>query len=159
MQDRRGLLLAGVVLALLLAPLDLARQLPVRDDPSRLAALLVDVIGVAVAAVGQLALVGVAAGARPARWLPDGTATTLRAVREHPRALLGGLLLAGAVSACITMPVSVAALGLGQVLGPLRGPSTSALLIATAGDAVGTALTAPYFALLAAGLAPARLRS
>jgi len=152
------MLLAGVALALLLAPLDLARQLPVRDDPSRLAALLVDLAGVAVATIGQLGLVGVAAGARPAAWLPVGATHVGRALRAHPRALLAGLWAAGAVSACVTIPVSVAALGATQVLGPLQSPSTSALLVATAGDAVATALTAPYFAVLAAGLG-ARVRA
>lgn len=146
------MLLAGVALALVLAPLDLARQLPVRDSPSVLAALLVDLVGVAVAVLGQLVLVGVAAGARPAGWLPVGAAHVGRALRAHPQALLAGLLTAGAVSACVTLPVSVAALGAAQVLGPLQSPSTSALLVATAGDAVATALTAPFFAVLAAGL-------
>lgn len=49
---RRTALLGGVALALLLAPLDLERQLLVRDDPSRLHALLVDLVGVVTAAVG-----------------------------------------------------------------------------------------------------------
>lgn len=54
-----------------------------RDDPSRLAALLVDLVGVAVATLGQLVLVSVAVGARPAGWLPVGAADVGRALRSH----------------------------------------------------------------------------
>ena len=139
---------AGVALALVLLPLDLGRQLPVRDDPSLLHALLVDALGVVLATVGQLAVVGALTGSRPARWLADGTARTLAALRAHPAPLLLGLVLAGAVSGLLTVPASVLALGADQVLGPLQDPPLSRLLVAGASDAVGTAVTAPFFALL-----------
>lgn len=139
---------AGVLLALLLLPLDLGRQLLVRDDPSLVHALLVDVVGVLLATAGQLALVGALTGSRPGRWLADGTARTLAAVRRHPRAVLLGLVGAGVVSGLLTLPVSVAALGADQVLGPLEDPPLAALVVASLSDALGTAVTAPFFALL-----------
>lgn len=150
---RRAAFLGGLTLALVLAPLDLGRQLLVRDDPSRLHALLVDVIGVLTATVGQLALVGALSGRR--RWLSGGTRLTLEALRRRPVALLAGLVAAGAVSAVLTLPASVAVLSVGQVVGPLQDPSLGAFAIATLSDAVGTAVTAPYFALLVGLLAGA----
>lgn len=138
----------GLAGALLNAVPDLGRQLLVRDDPSRLHALLVDVIGVLTAAVLQVGLVGLLAGARPARWLPEGLRLLLAALRRHPRPLLTGLVAAGTVSALLTLVPSVALLGFGQVLGPLRGPSVGTLLLAQLSDVVATAVTAPYFALL-----------
>lgn len=148
---RRSALLGGLAVALTLAPLDLGRQLLVRDDPSRLNALLVDVVGVLTAALAQVLLVGALAGEQ--RWLPGGWRLVLAAVRRRPAALLAGLLLAGGVSAVLTLPVSVAALGLSQVVGPLDGPPLGSLLVAGASDLVATAVTAPYFALLVGRLA------
>ena len=150
---RRSALLAGLAVALTLAPLDLGRQLLVRDDPSRLHALLVDLVGVATGAVAQVVLVGLLAARRA--WLTAGVRLVLAALRRRPAALVAGLLLAGAVSAVLTLPVSVAALSPGQVVGPLDGPPLSALLTATASDVVATAVTAPYFALLVGRLATA----
>ncbi len=129
---------------------DLLRQLPVRDDPSRWHALLVDAVGVASAAVLQLALVGLLAGLPARRWLSGGVGLLVRALRRRPGVVVAGLVLAGAVSAVITLPVSVAALSAEQVLGPLEDPPLSALLIAQLSDVVATALTAPYWALLVA---------
>ncbi len=148
---RRAVFLGGIALALLLVPLDLGRQLLVRDDPSRLHALLVDVLGVATATIGQLALVGALAGT--SGWLSGGTRLTLAALRRQPKGFLTGLVAAGAVSALLTVPASVAALSVSQVIGPLDSPSVGALLVATASDALGTAVTAPYFAVLVGLLA------
>lgn len=136
----------GLAAALLLAVADLGRQLPVREDPSRWHALLVDAVGVLTAAVVQVALVGLLAGRR--RWLRDGAGLLLDAVRMRPGTVLAGLVSAGAVSASITLPASLAALGFSQVLGPLRDPPLSALLVAQASDVVATAVTAPWFAVL-----------
>lgn len=150
------------MLALTLLPLDLLRQLPVRDDPSLLHALLVDVLGVGMATVGQLALIGylaIAAGrsmprnvAAVGRWVPQGLAVALSALRSDPGTLIGGLVLAGAVSAVLTVPASVLALGAGQVIGPLQDPPLSRLLAAGLSDALATAVTAPWFACLAVNL-------
>ena len=142
----------GLVAALLLAVPDFLRQLPVRNDPSYAHALLVDVVGVLSAALVQLALVGAAAGARPGGWLPTGVRLALAGLRDFPLVVVGGLVCAGAVSAVLTLPVSIAALGAQQVIGPLHGPPISALLVAQASDVVATAVTAPYFAVLVASL-------
>lgn len=153
---RRAALVAGALLAAALIVPDFLRQLPVRDDPSRLDALLVDLLGVLTATIGQVALVGALGGAPARRWLARGVELVLRAARRRPAALLAGLVAAGAVSAVLTLPVSIAALGLGQVIGPLRDPSLGTLGVATLSDAVATAVTAPYFALLAGRLGGAR---
>lgn len=150
----RAALAGGIGLALLLAPLDLSRQLLVRQDPSRLHALLVDVVGVLTATVGQLALIGALAspGSAVRRWLPDGSRLLQQAVRRRPGVVLAALAAAGLISAVLTLPVSIAALSPGQVLGPLNDPPIGALLLAGASDAVATAVSAPYFAVLVLGL-------
>ena len=149
---------AGLAAALLLAVPDLGRQLLVRDDPSYAHALLVDVVGVLTAALVQLALVGLVAGEPARRWLTGGVRLLLVALRERPVVVLAGLVCAGAVSALLTVPASVAALGVQQVIGPLTGPPISALLLAQASDVVATAVTAPYFAVLVATSAGAPAR-
>ena len=78
------------------------------------------------------------------RWLRHGTGIVLDALRIRPRTLLLGLVAAGAVSAVLTLPVSVAALGASQVLGPLRDASLGALLVEQASDVVATAVTAAW---------------
>ena len=140
----RGVLY-GLVVALVLAVPDLARQLPVRDDPSRLSALLVDVAGVLSAALAQIALIGMLAGLP---WLVGGLRLLLAALRRRPGSVVAGLVAAGAVSALLTLVPSVALLGYGQVLGPLEDPPLRDLVLAQASDVVATALTAPYFAVL-----------
>ncbi len=140
----RHVVLGGLLLAAVLLPLDLARQLPVRDDPSHLHAFLVDALGVLMAAVGQLLLIGYARDGR----CRSGPGAAWAAVRRRPAVVVAGLLLAGAVSAVLTVPVSVAVLGAGQVLGPLHGPSLFSLSLAGLSDAVATAVTAPWFAAL-----------
>ena len=145
---RRAYLLALGGAVVLFFP-DLGRQLLVRDDPSYPHALLVDVVGVLSAALVQVALVGAVAGASAAQWLPTGTRLVLSALRHRPLTLLAGLVAFGAVSGLITVPVSVAALGVRQVVGPLHDPSVAALVVAGLSDLVGTALTAAWFATLA----------
>lgn len=140
----------GLLASVLLAVPDLGRQLLVRDDPSRWHALLVDVVGVLSATLVQVALVGAVTGTPLRRWLPAGTARLLRVVRARPGLVLAGLAAAGAVSAVLTLPASVAVLGAGQVLGPLHGPALWRLVVAQLSDLVATAVTAPYFAVLVA---------
>ena len=137
--------LVGLAAALLLAVPDLGRQLPVRDDPSRLHALLVDVVGVVTAGVVQVALIGLLAGLPPLR---GGAALLRQAVRRRPGAVLAGLAAAGATSALLTLVPSVLLLGYGQVLGPLQDPPLGHLVAAQASDVVATALTAAWFAVL-----------
>ena len=144
----------GLTAALLLAVPDLLRQLPVRADPSRLHALLVDVVGVLTATAVQVALVGLLAGQRPA--LRGGAALLVEALRRRPGAVLAGLVLAGLVSALLTLVPSVALLGYGQVLGPLEDPPLRDLLLAQLSDVVATALTATWFAVLVGRCARAR---
>ncbi|MCW2607046.1 MAG: hypothetical protein JWO60_1739 [Frankiales bacterium] len=134
----------GLLLSLLLAVPDLLRQLPVRDDPSSLHALLVDAVGVLSAAVVQVALVGLLAG-RGAR---SGPGLLLAALRRSPGVVVAGMAAAGAVSALLTLLPSVLLLGYGQVLGPLQDPPLRDLVLAQLSDVVATAVTAPYFALL-----------
>ncbi len=138
-------LLVGLVAALLLAVPDLGRQLPVRDDPSRALALLVDVVGVLSAGIVQVALIGLLAGLPPLR---GGAALLRDAVRSRPLTVLAGLVVAGATSALLTLLPSVLLLGPGQVLGPLEGPPLWRLVAAQGSDVVATALTAPWFAVL-----------
>jgi hypothetical protein len=147
---RRAALGWGLAGALLLAVPDLARQLLVRDDPSRLHALLVDAVGFLSGGMLQLALVGLLAGEPARRWLTSGVLLLGEALRRRPGTVLTGLVAAGGVSALLTLPPSIAALGWRQVLGPLNDPSLSALAVAQLSDVVATALTAPYFALLVA---------
>ena len=135
----------GLVAALLLAVPDLGRQLPVRDDPSRTSALLVDVVGVLSAGVVQVGLIGLLAGLAPLR---GGLVLLLSAVRARPGAVLAGLAAAGSVSALLTLVPSVLLLGYRQVLGPLRDPPLWQLVAAQASDVVATAVTAPWFAVL-----------
>ena len=141
----RSDLALGLAGALLLAVPDLARQLPVRDDPSRLSALLVDAVGVASAAVLQIALIGLLAGRPPLR---GGAGLLAAAVRRRPGGVLRGLVGLGAVSASLTLLPSVALLGPAQVLGPLSDPPLRDLVLAQLSDVVATALTAPWFAVL-----------
>ena len=149
----------GLVAALLLAVPDLARQLPVRDDPSRLAAAGVDVVGVLAAGVVQVALIGLLAGVAPMRGglglLHGGLALLRDAVRTRPGLVLAGLAAAGGTSALLTLVPSVLLLGYAQVLGPLRDPPLWQLVAAQASDVVATALTAPWFAVLVGRLAEA----
>ena len=139
---------------------DVVRQLLVRDDPRLAAALLVDVVGFATGLVAQLWLTGALAalpddGAlAPAGALRRGAGLAWRAVRGAPGAVALGVVLGGGVSALLTLPASVAALGPDRVLGPLDSPGAGAFALATASDLVASAVTLPFLALvlvLAAG--------
>lgn len=133
---------------------DVVRQLLVYDSPSVAAALLVDVVGFATALVAQLWVTGAVAA------LPDdgrlavrgalrrGTGLAVRAVRTAPAAVALGVVLGGAVSALLTLPASVAALGVDGVLGPLDAPGAGAFAVATASDLVASVVTLPFLALV-----------
>jgi hypothetical protein len=133
---------------------DVLRQLLVYRDPSRGHALLVDVVGFATGLLAQLWLTGALTGlpgdgrVRPRGALGRGAATAVRAVRTSPAAVLAGVALGGAVSALLTVPASVAALGVDGVLGPLDAPSAGAFTVATVSDVVASAVTLPFLALV-----------
>jgi hypothetical protein len=135
---------------------DVLRQVLVWDDPSRVHALLVDVVGFLTGLAAQLWVTGavarLATGGR-GTWrgaLPRGTALAWRAVRHAPGAVLAGVVLGGAVSAVLTLPASVAALGSGSVLGPLGAPPVGAFAVAAVSDAVASCVTLPFLALVLA---------
>ncbi|MGY1694223.1 hypothetical protein ACI780_04845 [Geodermatophilus sp. SYSU D00814] len=133
---------------------DVARQLLVYGDPSAGAALLVDVVGFTTGLLAQLWLTGAltdlpgAGRVRPRGALGRGTATALRAVRVSPAAVLAGVVLGGSVSALLTLPASVAALGVDGVLGPLGAPSAAAFTVATVSDVVASWVTLPFLAVV-----------
>ena len=142
---------------------DVLRQVLVWDDPRVGAALGVDVVGFLTGLAAQLWLTGVVAGLpgdgglRLRGALGRGVAVAARAVRRAPRTVLAGVLLGGAVSALVTLPASVAAIGLRRVIGPLDDPSVGGFAVATVSDAVASWLTLPFLAVvlvLAAGPRP-----
>ena len=133
---------------------DVLRQVLVWDDPHVAAALAVDVVGFGTGLLAQLwvtgALAPLPAGERPV--LPGalgrGVRLAVRAVRSAPLTVLTGVVLGGAVSALLTVPASVAALGLSRVLGPLDSPGVGAFTVATVSDVVASAVTLPFLALV-----------
>ncbi len=133
---------------------DVVRQLLVRDDPRISAALLVDAVGLATGVVAQLWVAGAVAalpagGALlPAGALRRGAGLAGRAVRSAPGAVGLGVVLGGGVSALLTLPASVAALGADGVLGPLDSPAAGAFAVATASDLVASVVTLPFLALV-----------
>jgi hypothetical protein len=133
---------------------DVLRQVLVWDDPRGSAALLVDVLGFSTALVAQLWVTGALAdlpgGGRPAPAgaLRRGTAAAVRAVRSAPGTVAAGVVCGGAVSALLTLPASVAALGVHRVLGPLDDPSVGAFAVATVSDLVASAVTLPFLGLV-----------
>ncbi len=133
---------------------DVLRQLLVYRDPSRGHALLVDVVGFGTGLLAQLWLTGALTGlpgdgrVRPRGALRRGTATAVLAVRTRPAAVLTGGVLGGTVSALLTVPASVAALGVERVLGPLDAPSAGAFTVATVSDVVASWVTLPFLALV-----------
>lgn len=133
---------------------DVARQLLVHDDPRVTAAVLVDVVGFATALVAQLWVTGAVAalprGGRLATTgaLRRGADLAWAAVRTAPAAVALGVVLGGAVSALLTVPASVAALGVDGVLGPLDSPGAGAFAVATASDLVASAVTLPFLAFV-----------
>jgi hypothetical protein len=135
---------------------DVLRQVLVWDDPSRAHALLVDVVGFLTGLVAQLWVTGavadLATGSR-GTWreaLPRGTALAWRAVRRSPTTVLAGVVVGGAVSAVLTLPASVAALGFGHVLGPLGAPPVGAFAVAAVSDVVASCATLPFLGLVLA---------
>ena len=133
---------------------DVVRQLLVWDDPRVGAAVLVDVVGFLTAVVAQLWVTGVLAGlpeggpTRVAGALRRGTGLAWTAVRRAPATVAAGVVLGGAVSALLTVPASVAALGLPRVLGPLDAPAPGAFAVAAVSDVVASAVTLPFLALV-----------
>jgi hypothetical protein len=133
---------------------DVARQLLVYRDPSLLDALLVDVVGFATGLLAQVWLTGAltdvprSGRVRTAGAFARGFATALQAVRTSPAAVLAGVVLGGGVSALITLPPSIAALGADGVLGPLDAPSAAAFTVATVSDVVASWVTLPFLALV-----------
>jgi len=133
---------------------DVLRQVLVWSSPSSAAALVVDVVGFLTALVAQVWVVGALAalpdgGPWSARGaLRRGTELAVRAVRTAPGAVLAGVVTGGLVSALVTLPASVAALGWRSVLGPLGDPSAGAFAVAAVSDVVASALTLPYLALV-----------
>ncbi|MPQ99050.1 hypothetical protein GB931_14190 [Modestobacter sp. I12A-02628] len=150
---RAAWLTAAAVTLLNTVP-DVVRQVLVWDDPSVPHAVLVDVVGFSTALVAQLWLTGALAGlptgdgVRPAGALRRGTGLAVRAVRRAPAAVLAGVLTGGAVSALITVPASVAALGAARVLGPLDDPSAGAFAVAAVSDVLASWVTLPWLAVV-----------
>ena len=144
---------------------DVVRQLLVRDDPSVAAAVLVDVVGFATGLVAQLwvtgAVVALPTGGAlaPAGALRRGAGVAVQAVRAAPGAVALGVVLGGAVSALLTVPASVAALGADRVLGPLDSPGAGAFTVAALSDLVASAVTLPFLALVLVLAAGRRLAS
>ena len=133
---------------------DVVRQLLVWDDPRVAVAVLVDVVGFATAVVAQLWVTGALAGlpdgapARVARALRRGTGLAWTAVRSAPATVAAGVVLGGAVSALLTVPASIAAIGLPRVLGPLDAPAPADFAVAAVSDVVASAVTLPFLALV-----------
>ncbi|MGY1747751.1 hypothetical protein [Modestobacter sp. SYSU DS0511] len=150
----RAAYLAALIAASVNAVPDVLRQVLVWDDPRYAAALAVDVVGFATGLVAQLWVTGAVAGLpdggslRPAGALRRGLAIALRAVRRAPGAVLAGVVAGGAVSALLTMPPSVAALGLDRVIGPLDSPGVVPFAVATVSDWVASTATLPFLALV-----------
>ncbi len=144
---------------------DVVRQLLVRDDPDVPAAVLVDVVGFATGLLAQLWVTGAVAalptggGLSPAGALRRGAGTAWRALRAAPGAVALGVVLGGAVSALLTVPAAVAALGLDGVLGPLDSPGAGAFTVAAVSDLVASVVTLPFLAVVLVLAAGHRLTS
>ena len=133
---------------------DVARQVLVWDDPRYPAAAAVDVLGFLTGLVAQLwvtgALTTLPSSGRPALRgaLRRGAGCAWTAVRTAPATVLTGVVLGGAVSALLTLPPSIAALGLRRVIGPLDSPDVGAFTVAAVSDVVASAVTLPFLALV-----------
>ncbi|SNS15987.1 hypothetical protein SAMN06893096_102284 [Geodermatophilus pulveris] len=153
-RHRRPAYLAALAATLVNSVPDVARQLLVLDDPRVGAALAVDAVGFATGLLAQLWVTGAVAGlaARGApSWsgaLRRGTALAGGALRRAPAAVAAGVVLGGVVSALLTVPASVAALGADGVLGPLGSPGAGAFAVATASDVVASVVTLPFLAFV-----------
>jgi hypothetical protein len=157
--------LAALAATLVNAVPDVVRQVLVRDDPDVAAAVLVDVVGFTTGLLAQLWVTGALAalpaggGLTPDGALRRGAGTAWRALRGAPATVALGVVLGGAVSALLTVPASVAALGPGGVLGPLGSPSAGAFAVATGSDVVASVVTLPFLAVVLVLAAGHRLTS
>jgi hypothetical protein len=68
-----------------------------------------------------------------------------------------GVVLGGAVSALLTPPASVAAIGLHRVVGPLDRPPVESFALASLSDVVASVVTLPFLALVLVLAAQRRL--
>jgi hypothetical protein len=157
--------LAALAATLVNAVPDVVRQVLVRDDPDVAAAVLVDVVGFTTGLLAQLWVTGALAalpaggGLTPDGALRRGAGTAWRALRGAPATVALGVVLGGAVSALLTVPASVAALGPGGVLGPLGSPGAGAFAVATGSDVVASVVTLPFLAVVLVLAAGHRLTS
>jgi hypothetical protein len=146
--------LAAVAATLVNTVPDVVRQLLVWNDPRVSAAVLVDVVGFLTGLAAQLWVTGAVAdlpsggAVRFAGALGRGTGLAWAAVRTAPGTVAAGVVLGGAVSALLTVPASVAAIGLHRVLGPLDAPSVGGFVVAAVSDVVASAVTLPFLALV-----------
>ncbi|MCZ2839289.1 hypothetical protein [Modestobacter sp. VKM Ac-2985] len=146
--------LAAAAAAAVNAVPDVLRHVLVWDDPRLWTALAVDVVGFLTGLVAQLWVTGAVAGLldggrlTPSGALRRGVALAVRAVRRAPGTVLAGVVTGGAVSALLTLPASVAALGFDRVLGPLDSPDVGAFAVATVSDFVASTATLPYLAFV-----------
>ncbi|MCZ2805473.1 hypothetical protein O2W18_10195 [Modestobacter sp. VKM Ac-2983] len=146
--------LAAATAAAVNAVPDVLRHVLVWDDPRLWTALAVDVVGFLTGLVAQLWVTGAVAGLldggrlTPSGALRRGVALAVRAVRRAPGTVLAGVVTGGAVSALLTLPASVAALGFDRVLGPLDSPDVGAFAVATVSDFVASTATLPYLAFV-----------
>jgi hypothetical protein len=146
--------LAAVAATLVNTVPDVVRQVLVWNDPRVSAAVLVDVVGFLTGLAAQLWVTGAVAdlpsggAVRFAGALRRGTGLAWAAVRTAPGTVAAGVVLGGAVSALLTLPASVAAIGLHRVLGPLDAPSAGAFGVAAVSDVVASAVTLPFLALV-----------
>ncbi|MGY1844597.1 hypothetical protein [Modestobacter sp. SYSU DS0875] len=150
----RAAYLAALIAASVNAVPDVLRQVLVWDDPRYAAALAVDVVGFTTALIAQLWVTGAVAGLpdggplRTGGALHRGAVLAVRAVRRAPGTVLAGVAAGGAVSALLTIPASVAALGLDRVIGPLDSPGVVPFAVATVSDWVASTATLPFLALV-----------
>jgi hypothetical protein len=154
--------LAALVATLVNTVPDVVRQLLVWDDPRFGSAVLVDVIGFGTGLLAQLWVTGAVAalpadgGLAPAGALRRGAALAWRAVRTAPGAVLTGVVVGGGVSALLTVPPSIAALGADRVIGPLDDPGAGAFAVAALSDVVARGATRPGRAVGVVRGAPGR---
>jgi hypothetical protein len=140
-----------------------ARQVLVWDDSRVAAALFVDVVGFSTGVLAQLWVTGALAAVpgdgrlRPRAALPRGAGLAWAAVRSAPGTVATGVVLGGAVSALLTLPASVAAIGLHRVVGPLDRPPVGSFALASLSDVVASVVTLPFLALVLVLAAQRRL--
>ena len=125
--------------------------------------LFVDVVGFSTGVLAQLWVTGALAAVpgdgrlRPRAALPRGAGLAWAAVRSAPGTVATGVVLGGAVSALLTLPASVAAIGLHRVVGPLDRPPVGSFALASLSDVVASVVTLPFLALVLVLAAQRRL--